>query len=49
MNEIEKKITNYNHNRYITTPESNKFTAEIFALRLKQASLASKIDIVDFI
>ena len=30
INEIEKKITNHNHDKYITTPEFNKFTAEIF-------------------
>ena len=41
-----KKITDPNHDKYITTPEFEKFTAEIFALRLKQANLASKVVIL---
>ena len=43
-NEIEKKVTNHNHDKYITTPEFNKFTAEIFASRLAQANLITKTD-----
>ena len=35
INEIEKKITDHDHNTYITTSEVNKFTVEIFDLRLK--------------
>ena len=31
ISEIEKKITDQNHDRYITTPEINNFSAEIFA------------------
>ena len=42
--EIEKKLTYYNHNKYITTPEFNKFTAEIFSARLAQANLITKTD-----
>ena len=34
-NEIEKKITDHNHNKYITTPEFNKLTSENFAAILK--------------
>ena len=49
INEIEKKITDHNHDKYITTPEFNKFTAETFAARLKQANLASKSDIFNFV
>ena len=30
ITEIEKKLTDHNHDKYITTPEFNKFTAEIF-------------------
>ena len=41
--EIEKKITDHNHNKYITTPEFNKLTAETFAWRLKQANLWKRI------
>ena len=33
----------------MTTPEFNKLTAENFAARLKQASLASKSDIANFV
>ena len=29
INEIEKKITDHSHDKYITTPEFNKLTAEI--------------------
>ena len=46
---IEKKITDHNHDKYNTTPEFNTFTAEMFDLRLKRASLASKSDIVNFV
>ena len=49
VNEIEKKITDHYHDKYITTPEFNKFTAEIFDLRLKHANLASKGVIDNFI
>ena len=34
ISEIEKKITDHNHDNYIITTELNKFTAEIFAARL---------------
>ena len=48
--EIEKKITDHNHNnKCITTQECNKSTAENFAARLKQENLANKADIDDFI
>ena len=48
-NETEKKITGHNHNKYISTPEFNKFTPETFALRLKRANLKSKSDIAHFV
>ena len=44
INEIEKKTTNHNHDKYITTPEFNKLTLENFAARLKQANLVNKTD-----
>ena len=44
INKIEKKLTDDNHDKYITTPEFNKFTAEIFAARLAQANLITKTD-----
>ena len=49
INEIEMKIIDHNHDKYITTPEFNKLTAESFAARLKQANLASKSDIANFV
>ena len=48
INEIEKAITVYDHDKYITTPEFNKLTAETFDARLVQANLARKSDIVNF-
>ena len=36
ISEIEKKITDHNHDKYITTPEFIKFIAEIFDLRSKR-------------
>ena len=47
-----KKITGHNHdhsNKYITTQEFNKLTAQYFAARLAQENLASKNDIANFI
>ena len=35
INEIEKKSTDHNHDKYITTSEFNKFTKDILDLRLK--------------
>ena len=49
INAIEIKIADHDHsNKYITTPEFNKLTAENFAARLKQTNLASKSYIADF-
>ena len=42
VSEVENKIPN--HDKYITTPEFNKLTAENFATRLKQANLVNKSD-----
>ena len=44
INETEKKITDDNHDKYITTPEFNKLTSENFAARLKQANLVTKTE-----
>ena len=33
-----------NHDKYITTPEFNKLSAESFAARLKQVNLLTKTD-----
>ena len=44
VNEVNKKITDHNHDNYITTPEFNKLTAKNFAARLAQANLETKTD-----
>ena len=49
VSEIEKKITDDDHDKYITSPEFNKLIAECFATRLKQANLASKNDVTNFV
>ena len=46
-NEIEKKITDHSLDKYITTPEFNKLTAENFASRLGQVNLVTKTDFDD--
>ena len=43
INKTEKKITDHNDDKYITTPEFNKLTTKIFAARLKQANLVTKL------
>ena len=48
-NEIKKKITDHNHDKYITTPKFAKFAVETFDLRLKRANLVSKTDIANFV
>ena len=49
INETEKKITGHDHDKYLTTLEFNKLTAETFAARLAQANLASNSDIATFV
>ena len=49
INEIEKKITDHSHDKYITTPEFNKFTSENFAARIKQSNVASKSYIANLV
>ena len=47
VNKIEKKLTDHNHDEYITFPEFNKITAESFSARVAQANLVTKIDFDD--
>ena len=42
--EIEKKPTDHNHDKYITTPEFNKLAADVFNARLVRANLITKTD-----
>ena len=44
--EIEKNVTHDNHDKDITTPKFNRFTAEIYAVRLTQANLVTKTDLI---
>ena len=41
-NKMEKKITDRDHDKYITTPEFNMLTAENVAAMFQQGNLASK-------
>ena len=50
ISETENKITtDHDHDQYVATQEINKLKSEIFTARLKQASLASKNDIANFV
>ena len=42
ITEIENKLTDHNHDKYITTPEFNTLAADIFNARLEQANLITK-------
>ena len=43
IGEIEKKILDHNHDKYITTRTSSKLTPENFGARLKQTSFQAKM------
>ena len=49
INEIEKKIIYHNHDKYITTPEFKKLTAENFDGKLAQANLVTKSNFANFV
>ena len=42
--EIENKLNNYNHDKYIDASEFNKLAADVFNVRLAQANLITKTD-----
>ena len=42
--EIKKKLTDHNHEKYITTPEFNNLAGDVFNARLAQANLTTKKD-----
>ena len=44
-----KIAIDHDHDNYIITQEFNRLTSENFTVRLKQANLASKSDIANFI
>ena len=42
ITDIEKKLTDHNHDKYITTPEFNTLAADVFNARLAQADLVRR-------
>ena len=44
VTEIENKLNNHNHDRYIDTQEFNKLAADVFHARLAKANLITKTD-----
>ena len=44
ISDLEKKLTDHNHDKYITTPEFNTLAADVFNARLAQANLITKTD-----
>ena len=42
ITEIENKLNNHNHDKYIATPEFNTLAANVFNARLSQPSLVGK-------
>ena len=44
ITEIEKRLTDHNHDKYIITPEFTKLLTDVFNARLAQANLITKKD-----
>ena len=44
ISELEKKVTDHNHDKYVTTPEFNTSAANVFNARLAKANLITKKD-----
>ena len=44
VTEIENKLYNHNHDKYIATPEFNTLAADVFNARLSRANLVTKTD-----
>ena len=42
ISDIEKRITDHDHEKYITSPEFNTMAANVFNTRLAQASVITK-------
>ena len=42
ISKIKKKLAHHNHEKYITTPEFIKFTADIFEAKLVRANLVTE-------
>ena len=46
VTKIKNKLYNHNHNKYITTLEFNTLAADVFKVRLAQANLIVKTDLM---
>ena len=44
VTEIEKKLNNHNHDKYIDTSEFDKLAVDLFNARIAQANLITKTD-----
>ena len=44
ISELENKLTEHNHDKYITTPEFSTLAASVFNARLAQANSIIKTD-----
>ena len=44
ISDINKKVIDHDHDKYITTSEFNKLTTQNFATRLSQANLVTRTD-----
>ena len=42
INEIDNKLNNHNHDKYLDTSEFNELAADVFNVRLAQANLITK-------
>ena len=47
VREIENKLNNHNHDKYIDTQEFNKLAADVFNARLAQANVVTKTNFDD--
>ena len=44
ITEIDNKLNNHNHDKYIDTSEFNKIAADVFNARIAQGNLIAKKD-----
>ena len=44
ISELEKKLANHNHHKYVTSPEFSTLAASVFNVRFAQANLIAKAD-----
>ena len=44
ITELKKKLTDHNHDKYVTSPELNTLAANVFNARLARANLITKTD-----